>query len=117
MKQTAIKHALITALLLAPLVPQALQAADAPPPKRNVVFLLADDLRPDCLRKFGHLAVPNRSGRMLTLSSPALSGSFAPTISAQVAMRSLRQMVSSHTEPALILPGQRATNGSRCPPS
>ena len=31
-----------------------LHAADAPPPKRNVVVLLADDLRPDCLSMFGH---------------------------------------------------------------
>lgn len=51
------KHALITALLLAPLVPQALQAADAGPPKRNVVFLLADDLRPYCLGMLGHPVV------------------------------------------------------------
>lgn len=32
----------------------ALHAADAPPSKRNVVVLLADDLRPDCLGMFGH---------------------------------------------------------------
>ena len=43
----------IIALLLAPLV--ALHAADTPPAsKRNVVFLLADDLRPDCLGRLGH---------------------------------------------------------------
>lgn len=57
MKQTAMKHALLAALLLVPLVPQPLQAADAPPTKRNVVFLLADDLRPDCLGMFGHPVV------------------------------------------------------------
>ncbi len=34
------------------------RAADAPPPpKHNVVFLLADDLRPDCLGMLGHPVV------------------------------------------------------------
>uniref|UniRef100_UPI003783D925 sulfatase-like hydrolase/transferase n=1 Tax=Prosthecobacter sp. TaxID=1965333 RepID=UPI003783D925 len=51
------KHALITALLLAPLVPQALQAAAPPSPQRNVVFLLADDLQADCLGMLGHPVV------------------------------------------------------------
>ena len=48
MKNTA----LLTALLLSPLA--ALHAADAPMPQRNVCFLLADDLRPDCLGILGH---------------------------------------------------------------
>gem|GEM_PF-4082149 len=37
-------------------LPATLPAADAPP-KRNVVFLLADDLRPDCLSMFAHPVV------------------------------------------------------------
>jgi arylsulfatase A-like enzyme len=50
------KLTLVIALLLSPLA--ALCAADAPPnPKLNVVFLLADDLRPDCLSMFGHPVV------------------------------------------------------------
>jgi len=50
------KLTLVIALILSPLA--ALCAADAPPNiKLNVVFLLADDLRPDCLSKFGHPVV------------------------------------------------------------
>lgn len=51
------KHTLplLAALLLAPLA--ALHAADAPATRCNVVFLLADDLRPDCLSMFGHPVV------------------------------------------------------------
>ncbi len=45
-------------ILLAVLPLFAFCAAETPPtPKRNVVFLLADDLRPDCLGKFGHPVV------------------------------------------------------------
>ncbi len=48
----------ITAFFLLAIMPlPVLRAADAPPPKRNVVFLLADDLRPDCLSMFGHPVV------------------------------------------------------------
>jgi arylsulfatase A-like enzyme len=46
----------LTTLLLAPLAPTT-RAAEAPPPpvgKPNIVFLLADDLRPDCLGVLGH---------------------------------------------------------------
>ena len=44
--------------LLASMPSTALRAADAPAPaKRNVVFLLADDLRPDCLGLLGHPGV------------------------------------------------------------
>ena len=58
MNMKAKNRALLTALLLAPLVPQtAMQAAEEPLPKRNVVFLLADDLRPDCLGLFGNPVV------------------------------------------------------------
>jgi hypothetical protein len=57
------------------------------------------------------------TGSRLTLSSPASSGSFAPTISAHVAIRSFRHVTWSVFVPALILPGQRAKNGIRCPPS
>ncbi len=47
---------LLIFLLLAPLA--ALHAAEsASLPKRNVVFLLADDLRPDCLGLLGHPVV------------------------------------------------------------
>ena len=49
------KHTL--ALLIALLAPlAALHAADTPPPagKPNIVFLLVDDLRPDCLGALGH---------------------------------------------------------------
>ena len=49
---------LLTALLLA--VPAALRAADASvgsTPKLNVVFILADDMRPDCLGALGHAGV------------------------------------------------------------
>ena len=42
---------LLTALLLAP--PAFIRAADAPS-KPNIVFFLADDLRPDCLGILGH---------------------------------------------------------------
>ena len=42
----------LAALLLAPLA--ALHAADSKPVKPNIVFLLADDLRPDCLGVLGH---------------------------------------------------------------
>ena len=38
-------------------------------------------------------------------------------ISAAVAIRSVKQMVSSLVEPGLILAGHFATNGIRCPPS
>ena len=38
----------------------------------------------------GPAARPTSAGRMLTLSSAALSGSFTPTTSAQVAVRSIR---------------------------
>ena len=47
-------RALITFALLAVMPLAALHAADVPPSKRNVVVLLADDLRPDCLGMFGH---------------------------------------------------------------
>jgi arylsulfatase A-like enzyme len=47
---------LTTLALLAIMPLAALHAADAPP-KRNVVFLLADDLRPDCLSMFAHPVV------------------------------------------------------------
>ena len=48
---------LITALLLAPLA--ALIASQAPKPaaKPNIVFILADDMRPDCLGALGHAVV------------------------------------------------------------
>ena len=42
----------LAALLLAPLT--ALHAAESKPVKPNIVFLLADDLRPDCLGVLGH---------------------------------------------------------------
>ena len=47
------RYTVVLALLLAPFI--SLQSAEAPPsPKYNVVFLLADDLRPDCLGVLGH---------------------------------------------------------------
>jgi arylsulfatase A-like enzyme len=56
MKHTVKLALLLSALLLAPLA--ALHADKTPPaPKRNVVLLLADDLRPDCLGMFGHPVV------------------------------------------------------------
>lgn len=49
----------LTAVALLAIMPLfGLCAAGAPPsPQRNVVFLLADDLRPDCLSMFGHPVV------------------------------------------------------------
>jgi len=46
---------LITLILVLIMPLAVLRAADAPPtPQRNVCFLLADDLRPDCLGILGH---------------------------------------------------------------
>ena len=55
---TTTRHTVIaftSALLLAPLA--ALHAADVPAKRPNIVFLLADDLRPDCLGVLGHTIV------------------------------------------------------------
>ena len=57
------------------------------------------------------------NGSTLTLSTPSLSASLTPRIAATVAIRSTWQMVSSQTLAGLIFPGQRARNGTRCPPS
>ena len=56
-------------------------------------------------------------GSIVNLSSAASSGSGTPASSAAVANTSTWQMVSSQRLPALILPGQRAKNGTRCPAS
>ena len=45
------------------------------------------------------------------LSSPALSGSFSTTISAQVASRSVRQMSCPLWTPGATLPGQQQAYG------
>ena len=54
---------------------------------------------------------------MLKLSSAASFGKLAPTISAQVAIRSTWQIVSSHRLSASTTFGHRAMKGTRCPPS
>jgi integration host factor subunit beta len=56
-------------------------------------------------------------GTGLTLSSAALSGSFASRMAAQVARKSVWQTVCVLCEPAAIFPGHRTKNGTRCPPS
>jgi len=59
-------------------------------------------------------AVPaNRTGSRLTLSSAALSGRRAPTSAAQVAIKSVRQIVCAVRVPGWIRPGQRAIIGTR----
>lgn len=57
------------------------------------------------------------AGRKLTLSSQLLGGFFAPSISAQVAKRSFKQMVLSFLLPGWMRAGQLARNGTRWPPS
>lgn len=47
---------LLVACLLAERIvsPPPGYSAETPPPKPNIVFLLADDMRPDCIRALGH---------------------------------------------------------------
>jgi len=56
---------------------------------------------------------PSIAGKILKLSSPASSESFVPDNAAKVAMKSVKEIVSWLSVPGLILPGQRAMNGSR----
>ena len=51
------------------------------------------------------------------LSSAAFAGIFAPTISAAVAMKSVRHTMSALLVPGFTFPGQLTMNGTRCPPS
>ncbi len=60
---------------------------------------------------------PNDDYDISKLSSAASSGNFCPVNDAQVAIRSVRHIVSSLVVPGLILPGQLAMKGTRCPPS
>ena len=62
-------------------------------------------------------AVPNRCGKMFSLSSPAPLGNSVSTIAAHVANKSVRQTGASHVVAGAIRPGHRASNGTRCPPS
>jgi len=62
MKVTIMKHApaLLVALLLAPLA--ALHAAEAPPPRPNIIFVLFDDMgygQPKCYRESTEFKTPN----------------------------------------------------------
>ena len=52
---------------------------------------------------------------MLRLSRPA--GGFTPASSAHVDIKSPKYPTCADTVPALILPGHRARNGTRMPPS
>ncbi len=60
---------------------------------------------------------PVRTGKRLKESSPASSGRRIFSISAVVARESVKHRSCDDVEPAAILPGQRAINGTRCPPS
>ena len=60
---------------------------------------------------------PNSVGRTLKLSGPPLAGMSRPATAANVAIMSTSPISSFDSLPGLILPGQRAMNGSRWPPS
>ena len=51
------------------------------------------------------------------LSTAASAGSVCPVSAAQVAVRSSSAMSSPHSLPAWMWPGQRASSGTRWPPS
>ena len=58
---------------------------------------------------------PVRAGKMLQLSSPAFSGSERSTMSAAVAMRSVRHTISSLKDPAATFFGPASDKGNAMP--
>ena len=83
----------------------------------NIIFLLADDLGYGDVGFNGQSKIRTPNIDRLAAAGKIYSHFYAGTSVAKVGRRSQKLPTCPEIEPAFILPGHHATNGSRIPPS